>query len=168
MQFTVNLETFTVSKGPRDNSWSATCDITAADIADGMAQRIFDYGLKQVIADAASQATNAADATAMMAKKLDAIRNGTWSSRGGGSAVDERTEIARMIVRAELKANYGAKSPEWADFTGLSDEAQNEKLDYNFAENEDVFGPIVDAEIARRVEKAKDRQALRGKVKFAL
>lgn len=144
----------TVTKGPRDKSWSAsaTCDLTK--LTTDIVQRLAIHGLQQKIADAAAGATNADEATAAMNKAIDAVIAGDWTSRTSGDGVDERTRVARSVVFAALKAKFGAKSPEWAEFTGRSDEDQRKRLDEIFAENEAVFAPSVDEEIERRRAKA--------------
>jgi hypothetical protein len=124
------------------------------------------HGLHQKIADAASGATTADEADAAMNKAADALLAGTWSSRGTGEGVDDFTRIARLIVRRAIKVKLGSKSPEWAAFTGLDDATQAEKLDANFAKNEAVFRPEVEAEIERRKAEAKARTGLAAKVAF--
>lgn len=103
------------------------------------------HGLAQKVGDAASGAKAMAEETgaavadvtsAMMAKAADAILSGEWSQCGAASGVEEATLVARSITRAAIKAQLGAKSEKWAEFTGLSDADQAAKLDANFAKNE--------------------------------
>ena len=48
---------FTVNKGPRDKTWIATAVIDRAKLSADIVAQLIDHGLKQLIADAASQAT---------------------------------------------------------------------------------------------------------------
>jgi len=123
----------------------------------------------QTLQDAYAGAKDAAEAEGAFNGKLDKILEGTLGTRsGGGSGVDERTRVARSIVRKAFKAKVGGKSPEWATFTGLDDTAQNEKLDAWFAANEETFTPAVDAEMKARAKAAKDKASLAGAVTFGL
>lgn len=160
-------ETHTATKGPRDKSWEAvsvTVDVTK--LAPEIIARLAVHGLQQKLADAASQSKTADEAIGAMQKAADALLAGEWASRVAGSGVDDFTRIARLIVRRAIKAKLGAKSPEWAAFTGLPDAEQAEKLDANFAKNEAVFRPEVEAEIERRKAEAKARSGLATKVAF--
>ena len=46
---------FTVNKGPRDKTWVATAVIDRAKLSADIVAQLIDHGLKQLIADAASQ-----------------------------------------------------------------------------------------------------------------
>ena len=85
----------------------------------------------QKVADAASGAKKVAEETksdvgdttvAMMQKAVDSLLAGEWSTRTAGEGVSVETRVARQITRQMVKAKFGGKSPEWAKFTGLSDE----------------------------------------------
>lgn len=152
---------FTVTKGPRDKAWLAECKVALADVPASIVHDLLLHGLKQKIADAASGAQTEAEASAAMAKAVDAIMAGEWSARGtGGAGVDERTRVARQIVRQVFKAKWGAKSADWAEFTGLSDADQNAKLDAAFAKNEAKLGPAVDEKLAQLAAERKAKAAL--------
>jgi hypothetical protein len=117
----------------------------------------------QTLQDAYAGAKSTDEATAAFNGKLDKLLNGTIGTRGSGDGADERTRVARSIVRGVVKAKMGSKSPDWAKFTGLSDDDQNAKLDEWFAANEAAFGPLVDERLAelaaaraKRSEIAKD------------
>lgn len=77
--------------------------------------------------------------------------------RAASAGVSNETAIGRAIVRQSLKAKYGAKSPEWAKFTGLSDDDQNAKLDTLLEKNRAKLQPAIDAEVKRRAELAEKR-----------
>lgn len=158
----------TVSKGPRDRSWSAsvTCDVTA--LSADIVARLAIHGLHQKVADAAAGATNEAEAAAAMQKAVDAIVAGEWTSRTAGDGVDERTRVARSVTMAAAKAKFGAKSPEWATFTGLPDDEKNAKLDAWFAAFTEALTPEVDAEMERRAAKRAAKSGLAAKVGFTL
>lgn len=166
---TINLDgDYSVTKGPRDKSWISTVTVPLSAIVTEMVERATLHGLHQKIADAASGATNESEATALMQKAVDAILAGEWSRRGTGGGVDEFTAVARSITRSAMKVALGGKSPEWAAFTGLSDDDQNAKLDENFESNRAVLEPSVNAEIERRAESRKAKAGLAGKVTFSL
>jgi hypothetical protein len=107
----------------------------------------------QTLQDAYAGAKSTDEATAAFNGKLDKLLNGTIGTRGSGDGADERTRVARSIVRGIAKIKMGAKSAEWATFTGLDDDAQNAKLDEWFAANESEFAPIVDERMAELAAK---------------
>ncbi len=113
----------------------------------------------QTLQDAYAGSETADEAKAAWAKKRAKLLDGTIGTRTGGDGADEFTTIARQLVRVGYKAALGAKSSEWATFTGLSDSDQNAKLDELFGKNETAFRPQVDAKIAankaERERKAK-------------
>lgn len=154
----------TVTKGPRGKEWLATSAIDMAAIPQDIVARLAIHGLQQKIADAASGAETEAEAKGAMDKAIAAILAGDWSSRGAAAGVDEFTTIARQVVRGALKDKLGAKSAEWAEFTGRSDADQAKALDANFAKNEAIFRPIVEAKVeeraADRARKAKAAKAV--------
>lgn len=160
-------ETHTAMKGPRDKSWEAvSVSIDVTKLSPDIIARLATHGLHQKLADAASQSKTADEALAAMNKAADSLLAGEWATRRGGEGVDEFTRIARLVVRRAIKAKLGGASPEWKAFTGLADDEQAAKLDANFAKNEAVFRPEVEAEIARRAAEAKARTGLAAKVAF--
>lgn len=161
-------ESWTVKKGPRDKSWQAEASIDVGKLSPEIVATLAMHGLHQKIADAAAGATNADEAQASMAKAIDALLAGTWSSRGSGEGVDEETRVARSVVRQAVKAKFGAKSPEWATFTGLSDSDQNAKLDEWFAANEEAFKPAVAQELELRKAAAKAKAKLASGLNIAI
>ncbi len=152
---TITLEgADTITKGPRDKSWLASVAVPLGDLSSDIVERLAMHGLRQKVADAASGATTLDEANASMQKAVDAILAGEWSSRVAGGGVDEETAVGRMVVRGALKARWGAKSPEWATFTGLGDDEQAAKLDKVRADNAALF---TDAIAAKMAERARDR-----------
>jgi hypothetical protein len=165
----INLpDAHTVTKGPRDKSWSASVTVDVSKLSDDIVARLAVHGLHQKIADAAAGATNADEAVAAMQKAADAVIAGDWTSRVAGAGVDERTRVQRSVTMAAAKAKFGAKSPEWATFTGLGDDEQAEKLDAWFTAFETVLAPEVDAEMERRAAKRAAKQNLGSAVSFEL
>lgn len=77
--------------------------------------------------------------------------------RQAGVGVSNETAIGRSLIKAGLKAKYGAKSPEWATFTGLEDSEQDAKLDALLDKNRAKLQPQIDAEVKRRAELAVKR-----------
>jgi 5,10-methenyltetrahydromethanopterin hydrogenase len=161
-------ESMTVTKGPRNKSWSASVGVDLSKLSPEMVARLAVHGAHQKIADAASGATTADEATASMQKAADAIIAGTWTSRTAGAGVDEETRVARIVVRNAVKAKFGSKSPEWAKFTGMSDDEQVAKLDSIREANADAFMPAITAEMERRAKAAADRSGLAKSVSIEL
>lgn len=122
----------------------------------------------QSLQDAYAGAETAEEAVNAWTVKRDKLIAGTIGTRGGGDGVDDRTRVARSVMRKVAKDKFGAKSPEWATFTGLGDAAQNAKLDTWYAKNEGDLSPAVDAEMKRRADAAKGKRALSGKVTLDL
>lgn len=150
---------FTVSKGPRDKAWLAVCTVDLAALPESIVRDLALHGLKQKIADAASGATNETDASAAMDKAALAILAGEWSTRGEGSAVDEFTREARKLVRTIYKAKVGAKSSEWATFTGLGDGDAATFLDALYVKNEKALAPKVEAAVEATKAEREARKA---------
>lgn len=122
----------------------------------------------QTLQDAYAGAKSTDEALGAFNTKLDRLLNGTIGTRSGGDGVDERTRVARSVTMAAAKAKFGSKSPEWATFTGLSDDDKNAKLDGWYAANAAAFDPAVDEEMARRAAKRDAKSALAGSVDIAM
>lgn len=166
---TITLEGMaTFTKGPRDKAWQAAVTMDLGELSSDIVARLAMHGLQQKIADAASGAQTLDEATAAMQKAADAVLAGEWSSRVAGGGVDEETTVARSIVKAAVKAKFGAKSPQWATFTGLSDADQVAKLDEWFAANEATFRPAVDAKLAERKREREAKAKLAKAIDFAM
>lgn len=155
----------------------ASVDLETAKLV-GLGAELLDYGIGQKVRDSASGATKAAEAEgskgveaeaqAMIEAMRDKLYAGEWSRRGEGGTTDPRVAVARSIVRKAIKEKVGAKSPEWARFTGLSDKDQLAKLDETYAANESLFNPLVEAELARREAARKAKAATAKKVEFSI
>lgn len=161
-------ESHVVTKGPRDKSWNASVTVKLSDLSPDIIARLAVHGLHQKIADAAAGSQTLDEASADMAKALKALVAGEWTQRTAGAGVDERTIVQRSVTKAAAKASMGAKSPEWATFTGLSDDAQAEKLDAWFVEHEAALSAAVEDELAARQAKRDRKASLAGKVSFGL
>lgn len=93
---------FTISRGKRD-AWTATASIDLDKVPKAMWPELAKHGLKQKIADSASQAKNEAEALGMMNKAIDAIVAGTWSTRGSGEGLsDVRSLAVHRLFKAAL------------------------------------------------------------------
>lgn len=114
----------------------------------------------QTLQDAYAGAKSTDEALGAFNGKLDKLLNGTIGTRGSGDGVDERTRVARSVVMSAAKAKFGAKSPEWATFTGLDDGDKNAKLDSWYDANKDAFDPAIDEEMARRAARRDSKTAL--------
>jgi hypothetical protein len=140
--------------------------VDLSKLTSDMMEKLALHGLKQKIADAASASKTKDDALGLMAKARDALYNGEWSSRVASEGVDASVRIGRAIVRGLLKAKMGAKSPEWAKFTGMSDADQNAALDKVFAKNEEKLAPQVEAKIAAEAAERKRKAQLTSSLDF--
>lgn len=133
------------------------------DLPDASVAHLMTFAL-QTLQDAYAGAKSTDEAQGAFNGKLDKLLNGTIGTRGSGDGADERTRVARAIVRSAVKAKFGAKSPEWAKFTGLADDDQNAKLDEWFTANDATFGPAVDEKLAElaaaRAKKAELAKAV--------
>lgn len=180
MKITIEIADFTVTSREQDVA------VAAADFTPEIWARLAVHGAVQKIADAASGAmkiaadeakvadadvkawkvTDAGEAgiakhtLALMGKAYDGLVAGEWSTRSAGLGVDLRTRVARSIMRAQIKAKVGAKSPAWATFTGLSDDEQNAKLDANIAANAAALEPAIDEELRLRAAKRAAKNAV--------
>lgn len=150
----------TVTKGPRDKSWSASASVDLAALSPDIVRALALHGLQQKIADAASGAQTADEAGAAMSKAVNAILAGEWSSRVAGSGVGEEQRVQRQIARVALKARLGGASADWKAFTGGTDAAQAERLDTIYAKNEAKLAPAVKAKLAALAQERADRKAL--------
>jgi hypothetical protein len=141
--------------------------LNGTELPDASVAHLMTFAL-QTLQDAYAGAKTADEATGAFNTKLDRLLTGTIGTRGSGSGVDEVTIVQRSVTKAAAKANMGAKSPEWAEFTGLSDDDQNAKLDEWFAQHADALTDAVDAELESRRQKRERKAGLKGKVAFAL
>lgn len=114
----------------------------------------------QTLQDAYAGSENAAEAVAAFESKRDRLIAGTLGTRGSGTGATEEQIVTRSIVRSAMKARLGSKSPEWAEFTGLSDEAQLEKLDAVAAANVEVFAEAIAAKMAERAREREQKARL--------
>ena len=121
--------------------------INGNELPESSVAHLMTFAL-QTLQDAYAGAKSTDEALGAFNGKLDKLLNGTIGTRGSGDGADERTRVARQIVRGLVKAKLGGKSPEWATFTGLDDAAQNAKLDEWFTANEAALTPAVDDKIA--------------------
>lgn len=115
----------------------------------------------QTLQDAYAGATDASEAVGAFGAKYDRLVAGTLGTRSGGGGVDEFTTVMRQVVRGAVKAKLGAKSPEWATFTGLDDADQNERLAAIFAKNEKAMRPVVEAKVAERAAERARKASLK-------
>lgn len=145
------------------------CAVPINAIAPELLARALLHGLTQKVADAASGAAKdlgddkdaIATATgAMMQKAVDALVAGDWGKTRGANGVDEFTTVARQIMRQSAKAKFGAKSAQWATFTGLGDDEQASKLDAWFQANAEALTPSVNAKIEQRAAERKAKAKL--------
>lgn len=121
----------------------------------------------QTLQDAYAGADDLAECIGAFEGKRDKLLAGTLGTRTGGTGIDERTYVIRLIVRTSLKAKLnaggkkGAPTPEWAAFTGLDDAAQAERLDAIFAKNEAMLSPHVENKLAERKADRERKSAMK-------
>jgi hypothetical protein len=141
--------------------------LNGTELPDNSVAHLMTFAL-QTLQDAYAGAKSTDEALGAFNQKLDKLLNGTIGTRSGGDGADERTRVARSVVHSAAKAKFGAKSPEWATFTGLSDADQNAKLDGWYEANRATFDPAVDEEMARRAARRDAKAVLAGSVAFAM
>ena len=173
----MNKYTIELAKSHDVGSRGVTVTVDVTKLSPEILAELAMHGLTQKVADAASQAKSVAEESgnsiedvteSMMAKAIESLYAGEWSRRTGGGGVDEYTRVARQMMRKAIKDKLGAKSPEWKAFDGLEAGEANAKLDANIAANDAAFRPAVEAEIARRAEARKAKDAASKAVDIAI
>lgn len=133
-------------------------------------EKIIAYGCQRIFNDmvgGAERFPTVEKKVAHVKEKIEAFLKGDVG-RAAASGVSTETAIARAEARRLVKAKLGAKSPEWAAFTGLEDEEQAEKLDAVVAKNEEHFKKFVAAEMKARAEAAEKRARAAGELTLDL
>jgi hypothetical protein len=155
----IGVVTFTVPKGKYI--------LNGTELPESSVAHLMTFAL-QTLQDAYAGAKSTDEALGAFNGKLDKLLNGTIGTRGTGDGADERTRVARQLVRGLVKAKYGSKSSEWAAFTGLDDAAQAAKLDAMFAANEAALSGAVDEKIAELAAARAKRGEMAKTVEIAL
>lgn len=171
-KITIELpDTVTVARG------GGSVELPTKTLDADMVVRLFVHGVVQKVGDAASNASKVAAETktpvadvanGQMLVVVNNLTANVWGATRGGDGVDERTRVARSVVFGELKRKFGAKSPEWAEFTGRPEAAQAARLDEIFAEHEATFAPEVEKELERRRAKAATKGTLAKSIEVKL
>lgn len=141
--------------------------LNGTELPEASVAHLMTFAL-QTLQDAYAGAKSTDEALGAFNGKLDKLLNGTIGTRGSGDGADERTRVARSVTMAAAKAKFGAKSPEWATFTGLSADDQATKLDGWYEANRAAFDPAVDEEMERRAAKRAAKSALAGSVDITM
>lgn len=141
--------------------------INGTVLPDASVAHLMTFAL-QTLQDAYAGAKSTDEALGAFNGKLDKLLNGTIGTRGTGDGADERTRVARSVVQQAAKAKFGAKSPEWATFTGLADDEQAAKLDGWYEANKAAFDPAIDEEMVRRAARRDAKNALAGAVAITM
>jgi len=141
--------------------------INGTELPESSVAHLMTFAL-QTLQDAYAGAKSTDEALGAFNGKLDKLLNGTIGTRGSGDGADERTRVARSIMHGLVKAKFGAKSTEWATFTGLADAEQNAKLDAMVAANQAALDPAIDEEMARRAARRDAKAALGSTVAIEL
>jgi len=126
--------------------------LNGANLPEPSVDHLMTFAL-QTLQDAYAGAKSTDEALGAFNAKLDRILNGEIGVRGTGDGASERTRVERSVMMAAAKIRFGAKSAEWATFTGLADDAKNAKLDAWYAANAAGLSGAVDEEMARRAAK---------------
>lgn len=122
-------------------------------------ERIIAYGCQRIFNDmvgGAERFPTVEKKVAHVKEKIAAFLKGDVG-RAAASGVSTEQSIARQEARRLVKAKYGAKSPEWAAFTGLEEAEQAAKLDELVEKNRAHFDKFVAAEMKARREAAEKR-----------
>lgn len=149
---------------------SHSIEVDWAKLPEAAQQKIIAYGVQRIFNDmvgGSERFPTIEDKVKHVEAQIARFYAGDIS-RAHSAAVPTETAIARQLVRAALKAQLGAKSPQWAKFTGLDDDAQAAKLDEVFEKNKAKFEPEVQAELKRREAAAKAKGKLAEKLEFDL
>lgn len=141
--------------------------LNGTELPESSVAHLMTFAL-QTLQDAYAGAKSTDEALGAFNQKLDKLLNGSIGTRTSGDGADERTRVARSVVMQAAKAKFGAKSPEWKTFTGLSDADQVAKLDGWYADNRATFDPAVDEEMARREARHAAKEELAGNVAFKM
>jgi hypothetical protein len=170
MSITINLPASqTVYKGPRDKSWAASVTIDVTKLSADIVAHLAMHGLKQKLADAASQYKTLDEAQAAMDKAADALLAGQWTHRtSGGAGLTERDKVARIIVGEWFRSIFAKNNPKHAKVKAYKEADAAGRaaiLDEIFADNEDIFADEVEAEMAARKAKAEKLGAVKVTIK---
>lgn len=144
-----------------------TFKLDGHELPESSVEHLMRFAL-QTLQDSYAGSKNTDESKGAFNGKYDKLLNGTIGTRSGGDGVDERTRVARSVVMQAAKAKFGAKSPEWASFTGLDDSERNAKLDAWYTANAKAFDGPIDEEMARRAAKRATKDALAKGVAFEM
>ena len=136
-----------------------TIAVPFAEFPEHVQQKIIAYGCQRIFNDmvgGAEKFPTVEKKVAHVKEKIAAFLKGEVG-RTAASGVSTEVAIARQEARRLVKAKYGAKSPEWAAFTGLEDAEQASKLDELVEKNRAHFDKFVAAEMKARREAAEAR-----------
>jgi hypothetical protein len=136
-----------------------TLPVDWAKLPEAAREKVIAYGVQRIFNDmvgGAERFPTVEKKVAHVREQIERFYAGDIG-RKAASGVSTETAIARQEARRLVKAKLGAKSPEWAAFTGLGDEEQNAKLDAVVAKNEEHFKKFVAAEMKARAEAAAKR-----------
>lgn len=141
--------------------------LNGTELPEASVAHLMTFAL-QTLQDAYAGAKDSDEAQGAFGTKLDKLLTGTIGTRTGGGGVSEETAVTRSIVRSAVKAKLGSKSEAWATFTGLDDDAQNEKLDAWAAQYAETFAPAIADELAARKAKREQKARLASAVEFTV
>ncbi len=122
-------------------------------------EKIIAYGCQRIFNDmvgGSERFPTVEKKVAHVKEKIEEFLKGNVG-RAAASGVSTEVAIARQEARRLVKAKLGAKSPEWAAFTGLEDDEQDAKLDAVVEKNRAHFDKFVAAEMKARAERAEKR-----------
>ena len=114
------MATYNVTLGKR----SGETKVIAVDwekMPDTAKEKIIAYGVQRVFNDMVGGSDSTLEDKVKDVEAAVARFYAGDIGRKAAEGVSAEVSIGRSLVRQALKAKYGAKSPEWATFTGLSD-----------------------------------------------
>lgn len=145
------------------NRAGVSIEIDIAKLSPEIIANLIRHGLTQKIGDAAAASAKLAAesnlpqsdvALSLMSKVRDALLAGDWGVTRAAIGVSVETQVQRIVTRKALKGKWGAKSPQWAAFTGATADEQNARLDAIWEKNGEKLRGAFDAEMKRRAIKA--------------
>lgn len=130
------------------------------------------HGLTQKIADAAAGAKRLADdsddmtaeeaTVSLMQAVVESLEGGSWGrERGTGSGLSERDAVARIVVGGWFRDAYGKETDERQKYDASDAAGKYAIIDKIWADNAEVFGDAVDAEVQARKDAAKRKAAIK-------
>ena len=162
------MTVYTVTLGRRAGE-PVTMPVDWEKLGDAAKEKIIAYGVQRTFNDMVG-GEKFPTIEAKTAHVTEAIARYYAGEIGRVASAGVSTEqaIGRKLVRQAIKAKYGATSPAWKAFTGLTDDDQVAKLDAMLEKNRAAFEPEIKEEMARMAAAAAKRAKLAGKLELSI